>query len=115
MDSSIQQDNHVHNFLEHNDCVDKTALEEQKLKLARQIKYILDTRHTVPVDTEYPYENDIADFILGRDKELERKARIEEVKHRYTKLILTDIDEFKWKEFAEKRIEEIKGDNNGNR
>ena len=57
----------------------------------------------------------LVQFIEDRDKEIEQKARINEVKHRYTKLILTDIDEFKWKEFAEKRIEEIKGDNNGNR
>jgi hypothetical protein len=36
-----------------------------------------------------------------------RLARIDEVKHRYVNLILTDLDEFKWKEYADKRIKEL--------
>jgi hypothetical protein len=38
------------------------------------------------------------------------KARIGEVKHRYANLILDEPDEFKWKEFAEKRIAELQAE-----
>jgi uncharacterized secreted protein with C-terminal beta-propeller domain len=35
------------------------------------------------------------------------QERIEEAKHRYSYLILAEPDEFKWKEYTEKRIQEL--------
>lgn len=53
------------------------------------------------------------DQILQLIHQRELEAKIEEAKHKYSNLILNDVDEFKWKEFAENRIAELRMEQRG--
>jgi hypothetical protein len=67
-------------------------------------------QHLTPYTYTLPNEKFLKEKYKALDAHIRRvtlEARRDEVKYRYTNLILDGVDEFRWKQFAEERIEAI--------